>query len=74
MTSDNPAFEALREWRKAEARSQGVPAYVIFHDRTLAEIADRMPGDLDDLAEVPGVGASKLERYGEAVLEVLGRG
>jgi len=74
VTSDNPAFEALREWRKSEAKSQGVPAYVIFHDRTLAEIAERMPGGLDDLAEVPGVGATKLERYGAAVLEVLARG
>ena len=71
VTSDNPAFDALREWRKSEARAQGVPAYVIFHDRTLAEIAERMPGGLDELAEVPGVGATKLERYGDAVLEVL---
>ncbi len=71
VTSDNPAFDALREWRKSEARAQGVPAYVIFHDRTLAEIAERMPAGLDDLAEVPGVGATKLDRYGDAVLEVL---
>ena len=73
VSSDNPAFEALREWRRAEAKAQGVPAYVIFHDRTLAEIAERMPADMNDLGEVPGVGASKLERYGEAVLEVLAR-
>jgi len=71
VTSDNPAFDALREWRKSEAKAQGVPAYVIFHDRTLAEIADRMPTSLDQLAEVPGVGATKLERYGDAVLEVM---
>jgi ATP-dependent DNA helicase RecQ len=73
VTSDNPAFEALREWRKSEAKAQSVPAYVIFHDRTLAEIAERMPANLDQLAEVPGVGATKLERYGDAVLEVMRR-
>ena len=73
VTSDNPAFDALREWRKSEAKAQSVPAYVIFHDRTLAEIAERMPANLDQLAEVPGVGATKLERYGDAVLEVMRR-
>ncbi len=70
--SDDPLFGALREWRKEQARAQQVPAYVIFHDQTLAEIARRRPGTLDELAQVPGVGASKLERYGHAVLEVLG--
>ncbi len=68
---DDPVFAALREWRKAEARSQGVPAYVIFHDATLAEIAARQPDSPDELRLVPGVGESKLERYGDAVLEVL---
>ncbi|NDG48831.1 MAG: ATP-dependent DNA helicase RecQ, partial [Rhodospirillales bacterium] len=57
----------------SEAKAQSVPAYVIFHDRTLAEIAERMPANLDQLAEVPGVGATKLERYGDAVLEVMRR-
>jgi ATP-dependent DNA helicase RecQ len=68
---DDPAFAALREWRKAEARAQAVPAYVIFHDATLAEIAARRPASLAELRLVPGVGESKLERYGEAVLAVL---
>jgi ATP-dependent DNA helicase RecQ len=68
---DDPVFTALREWRKSEARSQGVPAYVIFHDATLAEIAARQPVSLEELRLVPGVGESKLERYGRAVLEVL---
>jgi ATP-dependent DNA helicase RecQ len=64
-------FGALREWRKTEAKAQQVPAYVIFHDQTLAEIALRHPRSLDDLREVPGVGESKLTRYGAAVLAVL---
>nr|MCU0889489.1 HRDC domain-containing protein [Rubritepida sp.] len=74
VEADDPCFAALREWRKAEARAQSVPAYVIFHDATLAEIAARRPASLDALAAVPGVGASKLERYGEAVLEVVRAG
>lgn len=69
----DPLFAALRDWRKSEARAQGVPAYVIFHDATLGEIAARRPGSLSELRGVPGVGESKLERYGEAVLEVLAR-
>jgi ATP-dependent DNA helicase RecQ len=64
-------FERLRAWRGAAAKEQGVPAYVIFHDSTLREIALRKPRHLDDLATVTGVGAGKLERYGSAVMETL---
>ena len=64
-------WEALRKWRTATAREHGVPAYVIFHDATLAEIARSAPATLDELAEVPGIGAAKLERYGEEILETL---
>jgi ATP-dependent DNA helicase RecQ len=64
-------FEALRRWRSEVARTQGVPAYVIFHDATLRQIALAEPSNLDALAEVQGVGAAKLERYGAAVLETL---
>ncbi len=64
-------FESLRSWRAEAAREQGVPAYVIFHDRTLREIATVQPADLDALATITGVGAGKLERYGEAVLQLL---
>ncbi|MNL39968.1 ATP-dependent DNA helicase RecQ [compost metagenome] len=64
-------WEALRRWRTAAAREHGVPAYVIFHDATLAELARSAPESLDELAEVPGIGASKLERYGEEILETL---
>jgi ATP-dependent DNA helicase RecQ len=66
-------FDALRAWRLAEARSQGVPPYVIFHDRTLAELAQTKPSSLEALARVGGVGQSKLDRYGVAVLEILRR-
>jgi ATP-dependent DNA helicase RecQ len=64
-------FEALRSWRLEQARTQGVPPYVVFHDRTLIEIASRQPTTLMELGTVTGVGQAKLERYGEAVLQVL---
>ena len=64
-------FARLRVWRLDTAKSHGVPPYVIFHDATLAEIARRDPVDLDDLRGVPGVGATKLERYGDALLAAL---
>jgi ATP-dependent DNA helicase RecQ len=68
---DQPLFEALRAWRGAEAKAQHVPPYVIFHDRTLAEIATAKPGTRAALVRLNGVGESKLARYGEAVLEVV---
>ena len=64
-------FEALKAWRLARARAEEVPAYVIFHNTTLAEIAGRRPRSLAELAGVPGVGPAKLERYGEEVLAAL---
>ena len=67
----DPLFEALREARRALAAEAGVPPYVIFHNSTLREIAARKPRNLDELAEVQGVGAAKLERYGEAMLAAL---
>lgn len=68
---DQPIFEALRAWRRDEAARQHLPPYVIFHDRTLAEIAGCKPGDLPALGAISGVGEGKLQRYGEAVLAVL---
>jgi DNA helicase-2/ATP-dependent DNA helicase PcrA len=68
-----PAFGALREWRLERARADEVPAYVVFHNATLAEIAERHPRTLAELALVPGVGPAKLERYGEGVLAALAR-
>ncbi|MFD5655971.1 DNA helicase RecQ [Streptomyces hirsutus] len=67
-----PAFEALRAWRAEQAREQGVPAYVIFHDATLREIATVWPGSVAELGGISGVGEKKLATYGEGVLEVLG--
>jgi len=64
-------WTALRAWRLEEARRQEVPPYVIFHDATLTEVARRRPASLDALAEIPGVGRSKLDRYGDALLAVL---
>ncbi|MET3526725.1 DNA helicase RecQ [Phenylobacterium koreense] len=68
---DQPLFDALRAWRRDEAARQHLPPYVIFHDRTLAEIATRKPGGLAALGAISGVGEGKLDRYGEAVLGVL---
>ena len=64
-------FERLRAWRGATAKEQGVPAYVVFHDATLREIATRIPTTLDELGTVSGVGATKRERYGTQLLEAL---
>jgi len=65
------AFERLRAWRAATAKEQGVPAYVIFHDATLREVAMTSPSSLADLSKVSGVGETKLARYGQQVLDVL---
>jgi ATP-dependent DNA helicase RecQ len=70
--ADQPLFEALRAWRSGEAKGQHVPPYVIFHDRTLAEIATVKPGSRAALERINGVGEGKLARYGAAVLEVVG--
>ena len=64
-------FESLRAWRAAEARKQKIPPYVIFHDTVLREIAAVRPASLDELGQIKGVGASKLQRYGAAVLRKL---
>ncbi|MFF3616046.1 DNA helicase RecQ [Streptomyces sp. NPDC002580] len=66
-----PAFEALRAWRAEQAREQGVPAYVIFHDATLREIATVWPTSVKDLGGISGVGEKKLATYGEGVITVL---
>ena len=72
VSSAAPAlFEALREKRRELAAAGSVPPYVIFHDSTLREIAAVKPATLNELARVPGVGETKLERYGEAMLEAV---
>jgi ATP-dependent DNA helicase RecQ len=72
--ADAAGFEALRAWRSAEARAQNVPPYVIFHDSVLRDIAALRPAGLDEMAQIKGVGASKLARYGAAVLAVVRAG
>jgi ATP-dependent DNA helicase RecQ len=69
--ADRPLFEALRAWRAAEAKAQHVPPYVIFHDRTLTEIATLKPAARAALALIGGVGEGKLARYGDGVLGVV---
>ncbi|WP_422735924.1 DNA helicase RecQ [Micromonospora sp. WMMD729] len=64
-------FERLRAWRAATAKEQGVPAYVIFHDATLRQIASDGPASLAELSRVSGVGENKLAKYGEQILAVL---
>jgi DNA helicase-2/ATP-dependent DNA helicase PcrA len=68
---DDPVFAALKRWRLGRARADEVPAYVVFHNSTLAEIAGRRPQTLNDLAAVPGVGPAKLDRYGRDLLAAL---
>jgi DNA helicase II / ATP-dependent DNA helicase PcrA len=68
--ADDPLFRRLREWRLGVAREQSVPAYVVFSDATLQAIAAARPGTRAELANVPGVGAVKLDRYGSAVLQL----
>jgi ATP-dependent DNA helicase RecQ len=69
--NDSPMVAMLRNWRADKAREQGVPAYVILHDRTLRELAERRPASPEALLEVPGIGLAKAERYGEDLLELL---
>jgi len=74
LSSADPLFEALRETRRALAAESRVPAYVIFHDSTLREIAAARPRNLAELAAVNGVGEAKLARYGHAMLAAVAAG
>lgn len=68
---EKTVFDALRQWRLSEAREQEIPPYVIFHDSVLRDIAREHPVSHQELAGIKGVGASKLDRYGESVLAVI---
>jgi DNA helicase-2/ATP-dependent DNA helicase PcrA len=68
---DDPLYAALKRWRLERATADDLPAYVVFHNTTLAEIAGRRPRDLSELSAVPGVGPAKLDRYGDDVLRVV---
>jgi ATP-dependent DNA helicase RecQ len=69
--ADAALFEALRAWRAGEAREQGVPAYIVFGDATLRAVAVAKPTGLVDLHGIPGIGAKKLEAYGDALVRVV---
>ena len=71
---DDPLYSVLKKWRLETAKAEDRPAYVIFHNSTLAEIVRRGPRSREELAEVPGVGPAKLERYGDELLAVLSAG
>ncbi|MGI8708400.1 MAG: ATP-dependent DNA helicase UvrD2 [Actinomycetota bacterium] len=68
---DPTTLDALKKWRRDRAKEDGVPAFVVFHDSTLQEIASRSPESLDDLVTIPGIGPTKAERYGPQLLELL---
>jgi DNA helicase-2/ATP-dependent DNA helicase PcrA len=62
----------LREWRAGAAKAADVPAFVVFHDKTLRAIARNLPRTTDDLLGVSGLGPVKVDRYGDALLRVVG--
>jgi len=68
---DQELWQRLRAWRLEQARAQEVPAFVIFHDATLRRIAALRPANLDELASIKGIGPSKLEKYGQEVLDIV---
>jgi len=70
---DDPLYTALKRWRFARAAADEQPAYVVFHNATLAEIAARRPRDVHELGAVPGVGPAKLARYASEVLALVAR-
>ncbi len=74
LEPDDPVYDTLKRWRLETAKAEEKPAYVIFHNSTLAEIVRRAPRSREELAEVPGVGPAKLDRYGDEVLAVLAAG
>ena len=70
---EEAVFQALREWRRGIAREHAVPAYTVLHDSSLREIAQRLPDSTAQLASISGIGATKLARYGEAIVRQSAR-
>lgn len=68
---DPDLVNALKNWRLEQARADGVPAYVIFTDRTLAELASIRPRSVGELMGISGIGPAKIERYGDQILAVI---
>ncbi len=73
IADDDPLFTALRDWRTIRAREDGVPPYIVFHDQTLAAIADVKPPSAAALRRVKGIGPAKVESYGDEILEIVRR-
>ena len=71
VRADGPLAEQLRAWRRKRAEADGVPAYVVFNDRTLAALTERQPRSRGELLAVEGIGPSKLDRYGDELLALL---
>ena len=71
IRSDGPIAEQLRAWRRKRAEADGVPAYVVFNDRTLAALSERRPRSRGELLAVEGIGPNKLDRYGDELLTLL---
>jgi len=71
VRADGPLVEALRSWRRERAKADGVPAYVVFNDRTLFALADRQPRSRGELLAVEGIGPTKLDQYGDELLAML---
>lgn len=71
---DEGVYEALRTWRREVSKEHGVPAYTVFHDSTLRELARVRPQSIEELRSISGIGATKLERYGDALLEAMAMG
>ncbi|MDP9222550.1 MAG: ATP-dependent DNA helicase UvrD2 [Actinomycetota bacterium] len=70
-TTSEPVLQALKKWRRGRATSDELPAFIVFHDSTLEEIAKRRPRSLEALSAIPGIGPTKLERYGAELVAVL---
>jgi ATP-dependent DNA helicase UvrD/PcrA len=68
---DSPLFEALKAWRRDRAKADGVPAYVVLHDSHLQAIAEERPTSLVTLGRCPGIGPTKLERYGDEIVAIV---
>jgi superfamily II DNA helicase RecQ len=74
VRADGPLAEQLRAWRRKRAEADGVPAYVVFNDRTLAALTERQPRSRGELLAVEGIGPSKLDRYGDELLALITSG
>ena len=70
--ADPALIDRLKTWRLGQARAQGVPAYVVFNDRTLEALVALRPSTEQTLLQVPGIGPAKLEAYGDELLDLLG--